>query len=359
MRLSQKERDIIACSIFQADLSTKQISAQSGYRQHVVRNCLSRLRDRGVISLRAVINPFALGFSEYEVLFTFASPDSVQQTRLVEMLVGSQFTTYVGTVGGDFQLFAMFLSRNAQGVLRFFDQLNFVSRGARYEKAVGVCAGVTLYQPKYLSRRKSSIGALSYTTVERPVRIDELDHQILNLMGSGEHASLASIARALHVAAATVSYRVASLRKSGVIIGLGYSVPLFSDGFLPYSLFLFAKGGSSALDERLSRFCSAHQSVTYLMRSIANWDYQVGISVEDPRMVDGVIRNLYSEFAADLTRIVQVPRLKVLKLNPYPLKQYSTLAGMELMNAGKEAMNVRNEGPLGTKPSNVDRKVAS
>ena len=112
MGLSQKELDIVSQVALDANTSAAKIGRETGYREHVVKHYLNKMWDNGTLKLRPFVNPYALGFLEFDALFTVLTPGDAALRALVDACVQSGCTTFVLETSGSYHISAMFLVRS-------------------------------------------------------------------------------------------------------------------------------------------------------------------------------------------------------------------------------------------------------
>ena len=70
MKLTERQREIALALQLNARANLSDTARQLGMREHTLRYSLQRMRSAGLIRPVAFLNPYALGFSKYEVLFS-------------------------------------------------------------------------------------------------------------------------------------------------------------------------------------------------------------------------------------------------------------------------------------------------
>ena len=93
MKLTDKERKVLACVELQADMPIDQVRKQSGLRDHTIRYALKRLEERGIIQKIPVVNLSVMGFTMHNIFFSLSAESSRQKNSLAF----SETTTYWNT----------------------------------------------------------------------------------------------------------------------------------------------------------------------------------------------------------------------------------------------------------------------
>lgn len=214
MGLSQKELDIVSQVALDANTSAAKIGLQTGYKQHVVKHYLNKLWDNGTLKLRPFVNPYALGFLEFEALFTVLTPGDGALRALVDACVKSPSTTFVMETSGSYHISAMFLARSLSDIPLFFEEIAAGASDVEFEKELAPSIRVTIASPKNFSQPRMGNNTLSYGPVERAHQIDTLDGKILTLLGDGSVPSKRQMAQRCGVPQSTLEHRITLLQKN-------------------------------------------------------------------------------------------------------------------------------------------------
>lgn len=297
----------------------REVAQETGLREHVVRRCLENLLARKAVQYRTFVNPYAAGLCEYMVLIGTQLMPSAARELLKTTLLESPHTTYVGTVGGNYHLAAMFVARDLREVTEFLDSLSAGVRGAAFDISLATCVSVTFFQPKFLGVGGSGSASISYGATRTVACLDELDHRILYSLGLSPSSSTTQLAKAIGVPASTIAYRTHSLRERGVLVALGLSIVPFNDGYFPFALQVCAGSMPRQTREAFVQYCSKHPSISYLIEAIGDWNFQVGTRLEDSRNVTALADDIQRNFAPYVSRLSVIPVHEYLKLFPHPL----------------------------------------
>ncbi len=319
MKLSEQEKEVVSCMCFRADMPVRQVAEETGLRESVVRGCITRLLEKKAIILRPFINPFAVGLCEFQALISTHGMEPRVRKDLLQALVDSQHSTYVGSIGGDFHLAVMLVARNVDQLTSIFDSINERTGNAPYERDVCSCSSVSFYVPKYLQVNTYGSRSLTYGPVEQSWTIDELDQRILLALGALKSISVSELSRAVGAPATTINYRLSGLKEKGILLGVGYALPPLNDGLLPFALQVKAASVSRSLRSQIRDYCAAHPTTSYMIEGAGAWDFQIGIRLSDIRQSTTVAEDLRRTFSPHVTKVTTIPVYDTLKILPYPL----------------------------------------
>ena len=315
---------------FRADMSAREVAQETGLRDHVVRHSLHKLSQGQVLSLRPFVNPFSVGLSEYVAFIGTQLMSADLREKLLAVLLASSSTTYVGAIGGDFHLAVMLLAKNLTDVTRFLDGLSLKVGGAPFTSAVASCVSVSIFAPKFLGVRTYGPGHITYGAIPEVAQVDVLDDQVLHTLGTLKTNSISHLARTLGMPNSSVVSRLASLKKRGILVGIGYTVPPFNDGLYACALQINVAGMPKNNREDFFDFCRTHPAISYLIETVGAWNFQVGARFEDPRYATFLVDEIQQKFAPYIPRVVLIPVHGTLKLCAYPLKLNSSVDDLKL-----------------------------
>jgi DNA-binding Lrp family transcriptional regulator len=304
---------------FRADVPVRQVAEETGLREGVIRGCIARLLERKAIELRPFINPFAVGLCEFQALISTHGMEPQIRQKLLQALVESQYSTYVGAIGGDFHLAVMLVARDVAELNSIFDAMNGHVGNTPYEREVSSCSSISFYAPKYLQGNTYGPPSLTYGPVEQRWTIDDLDQRLLFALGELKSISISELARAVGAPATTINYRLSGLKEKGILLGVGYALPPLNDGLLPFALQVRAASISPSIRAQMRQYCATHPAISYMIEGAGSWEFQIGIRLTDMRQSTAVAEDIRRTFAPHVTKVTTIPVYDTLKVLPYPL----------------------------------------
>jgi DNA-binding Lrp family transcriptional regulator len=326
MGLSQKELDIVSHVALNGNTSAAKISRETGYKEHVVKHCLTKLWGNGTLKIRPFVNPYALGFLEFDTLLTVLTPGEGALRTLVDACVRSNCTTFVMETSGSYHISAMFLVRSLAEIPLFFEDIAARAPGVHFEKEVVPSVRVTITSPKNFLLPKAGNNTLSYGPVPHSHKIDELDAKILCLLGAEDVGSKRQIAQLCGVAQSTMEYRLAALQEKQIILAMGAIVTTYTDGLYPYIFRIYASRPTPQLRKRIDEFASSHIAVRSVVETAGAWDYSITMRLGHPNILPVIRQELHAYLGSDVRQIDAFPVTQINKsyVNPEMLKTLVT-----------------------------------
>ena len=319
MRLSDNDREILACAYFQAEAPLSKIADEVGIAHHTVRRTLENLLETGYIRRHAYINPGRIGFAQFYLSWRVAGNDPQVTEKVLQHLSDSEEVSWVSEVGAPYPFETVIYARNAHAASRVFERVTGEVGSLMIDKRVATLLSFTSFVPKFLSNRPYSQRSLSHTTNVEAIPIDDLDHNILRNITARTFTSYGQVARALGIAQSTLTYRIDRLKREGVILGEGYLIRR-SDlvGMISFRLLTKLKKHSPDARHRIFEVCNSHPAVYYLEDVLGEYDVELSARVNHPREITGVVESLRKALPDIFGHVDFFPDIRTIKLANYP-----------------------------------------
>ena len=318
MKLSDKEATILAASELRAQAPIGLLQKESGYREHIVRHALRRLKEREVIRPLPVINLHQIGYSVYNVFFSSAALGKTARQALVKSLVSAPEVMWVGEFGGEYHYGVAFCAERPAHVIEFLHGISLKHKDVFLEKAVSLTISSTLYPRRYLSSRKFNVEPIHLKCTNHPIEVDELDKRILSALSTYGDLSHRQLASKVRVPLSTLELRVKKLREKKVIVGDIYVVSPSKFDRQSYKLLIYTKGIDPDLSKKMHAFCSQHRDIVYLFECFGVWGFEIGVEVPVQEDVSSIMQELYEYFGAAVTNIKLLTKFRYPKVRWFP-----------------------------------------
>lgn len=326
MRLSPKEKHIIAAAHLDAESSAEQIAARAGCKAHSVRYTMDKLRKLELLKHHPFINLFSIGYFQFTIFFSLSAESHGRTEALLKHLLTAQEVSWLGRLGGDYQYGFSICGRSVADVPRFMHSVCDIFGNVFHEKTISVLVSLTHFQMKYLAKKTSEKESITLADTGVRTTLDAVDHRILTALETEKYDSHRDLAARLAMPPSTFEYRLRRLRENRVLEGFTYLCDTSRLGISMYLLLLSLKSVNDRLKTKLFEFCKQRQEVNFLIEYIGAWDYEVGVEVEDPRDIINVTSALYSAFGMDLNTIRVFQVFDYPKVSKYPFRDYHYVA---------------------------------
>ncbi|NDC36939.1 MAG: Lrp/AsnC family transcriptional regulator [Proteobacteria bacterium] len=317
MKITVKERKILARLQAHADEPLREVARACGTTESTVRRVLSRGIDSGKIRRRVYVNLFALGLQQYAVYFAVPPKAVAQKAKMREVLLRAPFVELLIEVSGRYHFGAVLTVRSAFEFEGFFDFVTSSSNAEIVDLAVQVRTGWYYLGVRYLD------GAVRFKPIEvvpdgTATTLSQSDAQALYAFSASADGNRAKMARDLGVPAATLQYQIESLHKRGAILGLRYQIaPELSD-HRPFRVLITISHPLKAHRERIYQWAKQSMYVVSLMQGIGPWHYEIRLEAPDQVIASTVVDELVAACAEFIRSVELVPVVKVLKMQLHP-----------------------------------------
>lgn len=315
MKLTDKEARILALVELEPDMSLEVLHQQTGYAPHVIRYTLHKLQMEGVLRRLTFIDMFSLGYEDYGLYFSVGALEKKQQTELLAELERSPYVTWLVELGGDFQYCAAVYAKHVFEFREYIHQLSEQFAQLFFHKSFSARVRLTRFNHTYLA---PDIARVSHSTpVRHTASIDEQDKRILQTLNDHPDWSRRQSADALRIPFSTFRERVKRLEEQDVLRGSLYMIDPSKIGMHAFQLLVYARGMSSHLNQEIARFAETHPNIVYFVECIGEWDFEVGVEVQDPQQVRELVQALYERLGTELIMIKVSSVFRCLKMKFY------------------------------------------
>ncbi len=255
---------------------------------------LRRLFDQGILTTRAVINPYALGYMDIALYFSLIDQNINARSKLIERIIKHQRVVHFGPLLGDYQYLIIFLTKNLNEIK---DVINEIFQGAGdvfSDKLIAPRTSITFLQRKYLVSSPIHTSKIKISANSQIFEADQQDLKILSILGNKPFESIRSVATMASIPLTTAERRIKKLEQANVIAGYYNDVNVAALGFQSYRLLILKKGICATTSDKLQEFCVSHPFATFLVESVGAWDFEIGIETKTPQQVSEFIEALYS-----------------------------------------------------------------
>lgn len=320
LRLSQRDKLILSSIQNRPNVPATEISRALHLKVHTVRRTIAKLEEAKVIRLMGIVNPAALGYWTYEIALstTFTKPDLKQ--AFIKNLVASDRVSIICDLGGDYECQYSYLAKNPSELRDFFSELEQKFSGFVFSKAVTLRYSFYGFGRKYLGLKKVS-PIIELNSRAGTQKLDEVDHKLCQSIGNREFSTLRDLARTLSISSSTLEYRVNALKRSGLLNGFIYAVDTKQFGMNLLRLLIFTRSLGTKFRDKLYEVAHGHARCVNMIHCLGNWDYELGLEVEDGYDIPQIVNEIRSKFDTEILAIKVLPIFNFHKLSLYPFKR--------------------------------------
>ncbi len=290
--------------LHQLDVNARQPSAAIArvleIPEETVRYRLRSLVERGtIVSTFTIIDAGLVGNSYFKVLVKLQNPRIEILQKIEAFLLNTEAVNWIARCEILYDLAFTIRVRQLSELNSFIDLLKNTFYSVLKELVFAVNVEVEFLSRDFLvgkerkPRRKSA-----YTIPKKERTLDEIDLKILRMLSKDARQSLRSLALECDCTDETISERLVRLEKEGVITG--YRLVLNSEmcGISNYYILLYLARSNPRRTEELRRFLREEPSMSYVIKAIGPWDYELNLEAfeqDDYRSFMGTLTNRFSD----------------------------------------------------------------
>ncbi len=309
MKLSSRDKEILAVAHLRASASPKELAHDLGLREHTVRDALNRLEQEGVITPRTMVDVHLLGFTQFSAFFSAIHHQRENQVNLQKLILESEHTSDVFGLGGDYQYGAVITVEDITDAQNFLERISNSSGIEIIEKSLALRTSTTIYQRNYLNNVSTNRESITYKKTNKRLRIDADDHRIIAALNAIQHTSLRDLAKKLEMPHSTLTNKYKKLEEAGVIIGSVYGMSCAALGAQSFRLLVYTKGFDFAAEQDLHRYALSNPNVLCLFQMMGSWDYELEVEVYEARDTFELVQDLYEVLKERVLTIKTIPIL--------------------------------------------------
>lgn len=298
-----KLNDLESAALGEIDLNANISFAELGRKLNVSKvtaaKIIERLQQRQIIlGFSAVIDVGKIKHTAYGVFIKLKNISQNEYNKLIEKISSSGSVHGIAECAGPYDLmFAL----NTDHVYSLYEVLASIQQSfAKYfqDCRISTRISVNYYSREYLKtkmqlpRNASFVRTLSKTTEQ--ISLDQLDKNILNILGKNARTPITEIANTLGIARTTVYNRISYLESKKVIIGYLTRIQSPKFGYQVFQLLVSLQNKSPVVVAQILKWASTEPSIIHAVHVLANWDFEITCEVSHQDEVQKIIRRLWS-----------------------------------------------------------------
>ncbi len=315
VEMDKKDKQILYCLDQNARMSYAQIAKSTKVAQETVRYRVNNLIKEGIVSrFITIINQPKLKVTPYQVLLKLQNTDEEKKTRIIEYLRENKHVAWIGDLEGNFDIaFIVAVENQVQleklimGIYNSFSP--FIMR-----KTISInLTGEFLPRDYLLDRKRKETAAPKYQGEEETVVLDETNKKLCYLLAKNARLSSIELSKILHISPDSVIQRMKKLIQEKII--LGFTITLSEEKIeqAHYKILLYLNNHTEEKIRSLVRYIRMNNRVFAIMKTLAEWDYEVDLEVENIYQLKEFTTFLTKEFSTiirdyDCIRIVSMPK---------------------------------------------------
>jgi DNA-binding Lrp family transcriptional regulator len=289
--------------------SFAEIAKAARLKQETVRYRVNRLLKDGTIrKFLAIVNSPQLGFSVYQLLLRLQNVNDAKKREIIGFLVAHPRVGWVADVEGNYDIAFIVSVRTPLDLQSLIDTLDARFSSVIMKRTLSVnLAGEFLPRDYLVDRVRTPSASPAYVPAARTTSLEAIDERMLVLLGQDARQSCTQLGSALQISADSALARLRRLREGSILTGFTIAIDPDRLSSLHYKLLLYLNVGGDT-GAALVGAMRLNARVTTIVKSLAEWSYEVDLEVESITQLKVIIMEFMSVFS-DRLRDYQVLRI--------------------------------------------------
>ena len=319
-KLDQKNKRILLELEKDSRQSNKQIAKKVGVNTDLVRYRINKLQEDGVIGwFLSFVNFAKIGFTDYGIYITTQKLTKEKEKEFTDYFLNHKRISYFAKLGGKYDFVIGVLASDILDFQEVFSSImdkygNYISN-----RDIAIRLHLFHFSKAYLLNKKEATGKMPHFGGKVQVeKIDKLDQKILSELTTNARINVVDLAKKIKTPASTITLRIKKLKERNIIEGFFTFIHCQKYGYQNYLIHASLKNLTKQNENKFYGFCKQHQNITYLIKTVGKWDYEISIEVPDQQKFQEVLTELREHFSEIIVNMESVILFKDLKYNLYP-----------------------------------------
>ena len=322
LKLTAREKNLLVVIELQAGKPLREIQRQTGLAPYTLRYLLKKLSTAGLLGpKRPIIDMNLLGYTHYNFFFSLTSESHRIRQSFLKFLSRSSHVSWMFELGGDFQYGVTISVKHVNVMNCFLQEISRKFGNIFFDKLYSQQISYQYFGRRYLTSQKLVSAPIKLELKESAELLDRQDARILEAMANLNYTTLTRLAQELGLPLTTLERRKQRLEERGIIAGYFHWIEAQTLGVHPYVILIYMKGISPDFKQRLEEFARKEPHVLYFIECMGNWDFELGIEVQELKTVTNITQKLYDHFPGDMRTLKVIPILNYFKVKNYPLER--------------------------------------
>ncbi len=316
-KLRSVEKSVLGSLELEARMPFSMLGRRIRKSQQQVSYTANSLIEKGIINgFYAIVDYSRMDVLNFRVYFKLSYISKEKFQELIDYLVKDPYTSWVTTCGGSYDLICTFFAKNPsqfnknlRGVMAMFpEQLkNYTVLATIVERKFGM---------KYLMRKPKT--EVIFGGDREPEVIDRTDMRIMDELSMDGRKSSVEIGDKLSLTPKTVIDRMKKLKKREILMGFDQLVNPRMMGYIPALLLIKYHNITPELEMGMTNFLRSHPNVTWIVKTIGEWDIEVSIHAKDDMELRSVEMDIRQRFMQLIQKIESIPIYETFKKKFFP-----------------------------------------
>ncbi len=289
--------------------------------QEAARHRVQKLVEKEVIKkFCTVVDSAKLGFAYYKVFLKLHNVNEKNIQEIMRHLERDPSLAWLVRIDGTYDIGFAVKARSIHDILGLSNLVdNLVKEFDCFINKRVFCVNIAgeYLTRSYLINQDRNTRVNGFYSVHSPaVPADEINVKIIKALADNARQTAVEIAKTLPLSSDAVLERIKSLEKSKIITRYNIVLNHYNLDQIHYKVFIYLNQTSPERQLAFMNACKTKPHVVFVVKTLAEWDFEMDIEVKDIRQYRQVMMELTSEYGEI---IKEYDALMVSKIHKYNL----------------------------------------
>jgi len=296
IKLDRIDYKILAELDFNSRQPNSRIAKKLSLSRSIVDYRIGQLQEKGVIlAFNAFIDAAKFNQISWKVYVRFQNLTPEKEKELLAYLNNHPKVWWVIRCAGAFDLMFCVLAESIHDFYQDVLEFNTLFSGYVIETELTSHIDPEFYTRGYLGR-ESVIPSKSFLVKPVKMDFDELDIELLDLLGQNCRLAVTEIAKKLHATPWVIAYKIRKLEKEGVITWYRIILEPSKLGKEYYKTVINFKGITREKERQFIGFCRTHPDIINMSKAAGPWDSEFECEVDSYRRYNELMQEIRKTF---------------------------------------------------------------
>lgn len=306
IKLDLKDKKILAELELNARISHSILAKKVGLSKQVVKYRIEKLEKEDIIQgYNALVDLNKLGYTIYLIYLKLIKISSDKEKSWMEEMNKNENVIAVGKNAGHWDMSVVLRCRNNHELDETLKEITGGKADKIKEKLITSEIESTYFNLKLL--HKISDIALSTSSKQENIEIDENDSKLLQFLSENCRANLVDLAGKLKMSANGVKNRIKNLESKKIIIGYKTKINYEKLSYLHFRVFLHLNRFSNDIYEKIGHFLKNKGNVESISRYMGYADIDFRCYSSNILELYGLISEIKDTFLQDIIEVDSMP----------------------------------------------------
>lgn len=314
MIITNAQTRVMAALQLEADLTAEQISRRARVSQRVAQYNSRRLLGLKVIRPFFLVNPHALGFTDFCLFLKPTGHSESLIKRACGIFISSPHVAFATQLVGEFLFSISCFGRDIRVVEQVMSDLRRALPRVSWDTRFAIRLEWTLFERQYLGAtqsRRSLTRSVDVALQERSPK----ELRLLSLLTEKPLEPLSRIALAAGIPESTGRVIERTMRESGLIIGKPCHFHAQSLSRVAYRIVISVHSRNPAVDKLFREYGLGKAEISAFVVCIGSWDYEYNLELRDPVELGQYVSDLYDAFRDNIRELHTMSDAALVKLH--------------------------------------------